>query len=487
MATGYSSFGLAPPIPVAPEGEGLGRRGRRHLVDADRSPDLGPRARRAQAHLRRLVRDDDDGATAHRRTIERLRLRRGRERSRAVDHAVARRRRERVRRAEHGDSVDEVRSRAARQHRLRGGRRAESGARRLARCRSVDVPVDSRRDGARCRASVSRGAGEGNGRSRRRSAADFNDYLTPAKMRRRGRRSTRSVRSRTFASPARASVAGWRWRRCCSTPERRTRARSCIGRPMERSQEFLHLEKLIMRSIRILASDSSLVAASAPPRAASAQGLHLRRHGGDHRRCVGRSTRTGELRVSAGAPVDDRRRARGDSGRARSRRDGVRRSATRTATASRCLIDRFPNDIPITIVRSFPRPLGMMEGIDSSFAAVIFIGYHASTSSTTGVRAHTMSSALLTRIAINGTSMSEAGINAAIAAQYGVPVVMITGDDADRRRDEAATRSDRGRGGETRDRLPLGRDDDAGGRPGADSAARQDGRRRVAPRCVRTP
>jgi D-amino peptidase len=94
------------------------------------------------------------------------------------------------------------------------------------------------------------------------------------------------------------------------------------------------------------------------------------------------------------------------------------------------LIDKFPSDVPITIVRSFPRPLGMMEGIDSSFGAVIFIGYHTSTSSTTGVRAHTMSSALLTRIALNGTSMSEAGINAAIAAHFGVPVVMITGDDA---------------------------------------------------------
>jgi D-amino peptidase len=94
------------------------------------------------------------------------------------------------------------------------------------------------------------------------------------------------------------------------------------------------------------------------------------------------------------------------------------------------LIDKFPSDVPIRIVRSFPRPLGMMEGIDSTFGAVIFIGYHASTSSTTGVRAHTMSSALLTRISLNGTSMSEAGINAAIAAQFGVPVVMITGDDA---------------------------------------------------------
>jgi D-amino peptidase len=94
------------------------------------------------------------------------------------------------------------------------------------------------------------------------------------------------------------------------------------------------------------------------------------------------------------------------------------------------LIDRFPSDIPITIVRSFPRPLGMMEGLDSSFSAVMFVGYHAATTSATGVRAHTISSALLTRIALNGTAMSEAGINAAIAADAGVPVVMITGDDA---------------------------------------------------------
>jgi D-amino peptidase len=94
------------------------------------------------------------------------------------------------------------------------------------------------------------------------------------------------------------------------------------------------------------------------------------------------------------------------------------------------LIDELPVAVPITVVRSFPRPLGMMEGIDSSFAAVMFIGYHAATTSTTGVRAHTMSSALLTRIALNGTPQSEAGINAAIAAHFGVPVVLITGDDA---------------------------------------------------------
>lgn len=92
------------------------------------------------------------------------------------------------------------------------------------------------------------------------------------------------------------------------------------------------------------------------------------------------------------------------------------------------LIERLPDDV--RIIRSWPRPLGMMEGIDSTFDAVVFIGYHASTSNTTGVRAHTMSSARLTRIALNDMPMPESGINAAIAGHFGVPVVMISGDDA---------------------------------------------------------
>jgi D-amino peptidase len=92
------------------------------------------------------------------------------------------------------------------------------------------------------------------------------------------------------------------------------------------------------------------------------------------------------------------------------------------------LIDKFPPDV--TIIRSFPRPLMMMQGIDSSFAAVIFIGYHASTTNPVGVRAHTISSALLTSVSLNGTAMTEGGINAAIAAHFGVPVVMVSGDDA---------------------------------------------------------
>ncbi len=90
------------------------------------------------------------------------------------------------------------------------------------------------------------------------------------------------------------------------------------------------------------------------------------------------------------------------------------------------LIEQFPTDA--TIIRSAPRPLGMMEGIDSSFAAAVFIGYHASTTSPAGVRAHTFSSANLAAVYLDGVAMPEAGVNAAIAGEFGVPVVAISGD-----------------------------------------------------------
>jgi D-amino peptidase len=91
------------------------------------------------------------------------------------------------------------------------------------------------------------------------------------------------------------------------------------------------------------------------------------------------------------------------------------------------LIEQLPSDV--TLVRSWPRPLTMMEGIDSSFAAAVFIGYHASTTSPAGVRAHTFSSANFTSVELNGVAIPEAGLNAAIAGRFGVPVVAISGDD----------------------------------------------------------
>jgi D-amino peptidase len=92
------------------------------------------------------------------------------------------------------------------------------------------------------------------------------------------------------------------------------------------------------------------------------------------------------------------------------------------------LIDRFPAEV--TIVRGTPRPLGMMDGIDSSFAAAMFIGYHSATTNPRGVRAHTMSSATFGAVELNGTPIAESSINAAVAGWFGVPVVLVSGDDA---------------------------------------------------------
>jgi D-amino peptidase len=69
----------------------------------------------------------------------------------------------------------------------------------------------------------------------------------------------------------------------------------------------------------------------------------------------------------------------------------------------------------------------MMEGIDESFDAVIFIGYHARAGTTDSPLAHTMNGNIKD-ISINGISMPEAGINGLIAGMYGVPVVFISGD-----------------------------------------------------------
>jgi D-amino peptidase len=92
------------------------------------------------------------------------------------------------------------------------------------------------------------------------------------------------------------------------------------------------------------------------------------------------------------------------------------------------LIDQLPADV--RVIRSWPRRLGMVAGVDDSIDAAIFIGYHAGTNNPTGVRAHTFSSANLTRVALNGVTMTEGSWNAAIAGQFNVPVVMMSGDDA---------------------------------------------------------
>jgi D-amino peptidase len=74
-------------------------------------------------------------------------------------------------------------------------------------------------------------------------------------------------------------------------------------------------------------------------------------------------------------------------------------------------------------------PLSMMEGVDKTFDAAIFIGYHARASTPDAVLKHTMTTRLLD-VVINGKKMPEAGINGLIAGYFGVPVVLVSGDQA---------------------------------------------------------
>jgi D-amino peptidase len=79
------------------------------------------------------------------------------------------------------------------------------------------------------------------------------------------------------------------------------------------------------------------------------------------------------------------------------------------------------------ISHSFKRS-GMMEGLDESFDAAIFIGYHAQAGSPDGLFAHT-GSGVVADVRVNGRSLGEGGLNTLVAGWYGVPVVMVTGDD----------------------------------------------------------
>lgn len=73
------------------------------------------------------------------------------------------------------------------------------------------------------------------------------------------------------------------------------------------------------------------------------------------------------------------------------------------------------------------KPLYMMQGLDDSFGAVLFVSYHGSIGAPAGL-SHTYSPRAVAEVRLNGAVTGEAGLNALAAAHYGVPVVLITGD-----------------------------------------------------------
>lgn len=76
-----------------------------------------------------------------------------------------------------------------------------------------------------------------------------------------------------------------------------------------------------------------------------------------------------------------------------------------------------------------PKPRSMMEGIDGGYDAALCIGYHARAGTRAAILDHTYTDRLID-VRLNGRSVGELGLNAALAGVFDVPVVLVSGDAA---------------------------------------------------------
>jgi len=92
-------------------------------------------------------------------------------------------------------------------------------------------------------------------------------------------------------------------------------------------------------------------------------------------------------------------------------------------------LDRARLDDRATLIRGNTKPRSMMEGLGDRDVA-LFVGYHAMAGTAGGVLNHTFFGSKLVRLRVDGAETGELGWNARLAAAEGVPVGLVTGDDA---------------------------------------------------------
>ncbi len=93
------------------------------------------------------------------------------------------------------------------------------------------------------------------------------------------------------------------------------------------------------------------------------------------------------------------------------------------------LLDELPRGV--RVVRSWPRPLAMMEGVDEKgVGAAMLIGYHAGSTNEGGGLSHTLYGLVIREVRLNEVVASEGMISAATAGHFGVPICFVSGDDA---------------------------------------------------------
>jgi D-amino peptidase len=93
-------------------------------------------------------------------------------------------------------------------------------------------------------------------------------------------------------------------------------------------------------------------------------------------------------------------------------------------------LDRERLDDRAELIRGNTKPRSMMEGLTAEFDAALFVGYHAKMGTPAAVLNHTFYGSALQSLRIDGTEVGELGWNARLAGALGVPVGLVTGDDA---------------------------------------------------------
>lgn len=83
-----------------------------------------------------------------------------------------------------------------------------------------------------------------------------------------------------------------------------------------------------------------------------------------------------------------------------------------------------------TLISGRHKPLYMMEGLDSSFDGVLFVSYHGSIGAERAILSHTYNPRAIWEVRLNSEIVGESGINALVAAHFGVPIIFVSGDEA---------------------------------------------------------
>lgn len=94
----------------------------------------------------------------------------------------------------------------------------------------------------------------------------------------------------------------------------------------------------------------------------------------------------------------------------------------------------------VKLISGWQRPFSMVSGVsgqigakmlvDHGFDGIFLLGYHARSGVACGVLSHTYRAQVYFDVKLNGVSVGETGLNAALAGFHGVPVAFISGDDA---------------------------------------------------------